>query len=490
LAIRHQTAKTNLKPRAVQSAKTNLRPRADQTAKTNQDSSLTPEIRKRTRIHHKVLLESWLRSSWTRPTGADKLAAAVAVVADVADAVASGRPPGDPPAMPTIVLTDLARNLWVDHWSLGPADLADGDGHDGPRWSIEKRTLRGGRRDGVDLIHLDNGALALSIVPTRGMGLWQGHAGSLPIGWRSPVGDGPVNPKFVELGLSGGIGWVDGFDEMMVRCGLEHNGAPFEEGGRLYPLHGRIANLPAHHVAVHVDDRPPHAITVEGIVDEARLFGPRIRMTSRVTTVPGSNRATVRDSFVNLGDRPTGLQVLYHWNFGPPWLEEGGVARAPASAVAPRDARAVEGIDGFDTYGPPEPGFAEQVYFFELIGDDGRDGRTLVLLRDRKGEKGLALRFATAQLPCFTLWKNTGGLREGYVTGLEPGTNYPNPRPVEAARGRVISLKPDEPYVTETEIEVVLGTKAVQAVEAEIEALQRKAVRSVHRAPVEPFSAV
>jgi hypothetical protein len=390
--------------------------------------------------------------------------------------------------MPTIVLTDVARNLWVDHWSLASADLG-GEGHGGPRWSVEKRTLHGGRRDGVDLIHLDNGVLALSIVPTRGMGLWQGHRGSLSIGWRSPVVDGPVNPKFVELGLAGGIGWIDGFDEMMVRCGLEHNGAPFEEGGRVYPLHGRIANLPAHHVAVHVEDRVPHAISVEGVVDESRLFGPRIRMTSRVTTVPGSNRATVRDTFVNLGDRPTGLQILYHWNFGPPWLEEGGGVEAAAKAVAPRDARAVEGIDRFDTYGAPEPGFAEQVYFFELIGD-GPDGRTVVLLRDRAGEKGLALRFSRAQLPCFTLWKNTAGLREGYVTGLEPGTNYPNPRPIEAARGRVVNLAPGEPYVAETELEVVLGAESVKAVSAEIAGLQKTASRTVHRAPVEPFSAV
>ena len=53
------------------------------------------------------------------------------------------------------------------------------------------------------------------------------------------------------------------------------------------------------------------------------------------------------------------------------------------------------------------------------------------LLRNRAGDKAVALRFARAQLPCFTLWKQTGGRRDGYVTGLEPATNYPNPRPFE-----------------------------------------------------------
>ena len=52
--------------------------------------------------------------------------------------------------------------------------------------------------------------------------------------------------------------------------------------------------------------------------------------------------------------------------------------------------------------------------------------------------------FALEQLPCFTLWKNTGALADGYVTGLEPGTGYPNPRQVERAAGRVPQLAPGE----------------------------------------------
>ena len=35
------------------------------------------------------------------------------------------------------------------------------------------------------------------------------------------------------------------------------------------------------------------------------------------------------------------------------------------------------------------------------------------------------------ELPCFTLWKNTAAEADGYVTGLEPGTNFPNLRSFE-----------------------------------------------------------
>src|SRR5262249_29573719 len=151
---------------------------------------------------------------------------------------------------------------------------------------------------------------------------------------------------------------------------------------------------------------------------------------TKISTVPGSNRLTVRDEFTNLRDSPGEMQVLYHWNLGPPFMEEGSQFVAPIKTVVPRDAAAVAGIGHYDIYGPPAPPPAEQVYLFQLLGD-GPDGRTLALLRNRAGDKGVVLRFSTTQLPCFTLWKNTGGAHEGYVTGLEPATNYPSPKPFE-----------------------------------------------------------
>jgi hypothetical protein len=392
--------------------------------------------------------------------------------------------------MPSRTLTDSPAGVWIERVDLGPGDL--GLPASDP-WVVRKRALRGGRREGVDLIEVEHGGLTLAIVPTRGMGIWRAQHGELRLGWGSPVKDGPVNPAFVNLADLGGLGWLQGFDELMARCGLEHNGAPYvvaEGDGRqtAYPLHGRIANIPAHYVAVHVGDGPPHAITVEGHVNEARLFGMKVRMVTRITTVPGSRRITVRDEFTNLGDLPAEMQILYHWNFGPPLLGEGSRIVLPARAVVPRNARAVEGLGHHDVYGPPEPGFAEQVYFFEPIGE-GADGRTVALLHDHAGGRGVALRFATSQLPCFTLWKNSGGLKDGYVTGLEPGTNYPNPKPFEAQRGRVVKLASGASHVAEMTLDVLDSAEAVAAAGAEIRALQAGEPPTIHPGPVEPFAA-
>jgi hypothetical protein len=397
--------------------------------------------------------------------------------------------------MPTLILTDVSGDVWVESLEVDPTAL--GLGQDWP-WSVKKQRLRGGRRDGIDLIVVDNGLLRYSIVPTRGMGLWKGWFQGNRLGWDSPVTDGPVHPAHVNLSAAGGLGWLDGFDELLARCGLENNGAPFElktvkpdgsEMRTLFGLHGRIANIPASYVAVQVAPDPPHEIAIVGHVEETRLFGLGIRMATRISTVPGSNSLTIRDEFINLKDQPAQMQVLYHWNFGPPFLGEGARFVAPIKSVTPRDARAAQSIRQHNIYQGPTPGWTEQVYYYELAGQSERPPKTLAMLRNREGDKAVVLRFRKDQLPAFTLWKNTAGLRDGYVTGLEPGTNFPNPRPFEEARGRVVTLPVGGSYVTETTLEVVASPDEVALIQAEVDRLQSQSATTVSSIPKEPFSA-
>src|SRR5262249_21177709 len=299
-------------------------------------------------------------------------------------------------------------------------------------WSVRKRTLRGGLRDGVDLIEVHNGALSFSVLPTRGMGLWRGEYRGNYLGWRAPV-LGPVHPKFADQDGRGGIGWLGGFDEWLCRCGLASNGPPGEDvvsskdGSTTrtpLTLHGRIANRPAHYVEVRVGLDAPHELTVVGQVEEGGLFLPHLALTSTCTTVPGSNRLVVHDVVENRAGRPAEVQILYHCNVRPPLLEPGSRVVAPVRELAPRTPRAAEGIDTYDTYAGPTPGYAEQVYCYDLLADG--HGHTVVMLYNSAADRGLVVRMNRNELPCFTLWKNTAAVEDGYVTGLEPATNYPN----------------------------------------------------------------
>ncbi len=388
--------------------------------------------------------------------------------------------------MPSFVLTDVSSDVWLESFAVDAPALGLAESI---AWKVTKERLRGGRRDGVDVVVVDNGVLRFSILPTRGMGIWNGWREGDRLGWDSPVSDGPIHPALVNLTADGGLGWLQGFDELLARCGLENNGPPFEtsDGSGRGTLHGRIANIPATHVAVHIDPRPPHEIVVEGKVEETRLFGMGVRLETRISTHPGSNRLQVCDEFINLADHPMEFQILYHWNFGPPFLNEGARLLTPALQVLPRDAAAQAALAEYDTYRGPTPGFREQVFYHVPLASE--QGESLAMLRDREGERAVVLRYRPEELPAFTLWKNTGGLRDGYVTGLEPGSNYPNARPFEKARGRVITLPPEGRRKAVMTLEVLATKAEIEAVEAEVGAIQARAKRTIHPKPVEPFAA-
>jgi hypothetical protein len=382
----------------------------------------------------------------------------------------------------TWTLTDVRGDVWLDSFAASNDSLHLPTPHD---WSVRKRTLRGGLRDGLDLIEVHNGALSFSILPTRGMGLWRGDYRGLSLGWRSPA-PGPVHPKFVNLADRGGLGWLAGFDELLCRCGLASNGPPGDDAGTRLTLHGRIANLPAEVVEVRVGLDPPHELSVTGEVEEACLFFPQLRLTTTYTTVPGSNKVVIYDAVENRSARPAEMQLLYHCNLGPPFLEAGSRVHAPVREMAPQTARAAEGIDTHETYAGPQVGFAEQVYLYDLLAD--ARGCTLALLANAAADRAVALRFNREELPCFTVWKNTGALEEGYVTGLEPATNYPNFKTFERQQGRVRVLPPGGRWQCRWSLEAAEGTANVATLMAEVARLQATAKAVIHRTPQARFS--
>ncbi|MGD9719837.1 MAG: aldose 1-epimerase family protein [Pirellulales bacterium] len=347
--------------------------------------------------------------------------------------------------------------------------------------SIARRTLRGGVRHGVDTLVIDNGKLRFTVVPTRGMGLWKAWLGDTEIGWQSPV-KGPVHPNYVPVADPGGLGWLEGFDELLCRCGLTSNGAPdFAANGVCqYPLHGRIANRPAHRVEAVVDDATGE-LCVRGVVDETRFLFQKLRLTASYKTTPGRSGLTIADEVTNLSGNPAELQLLYHINFGPPILDPGAKIVAPVKAIVPRDPRAAAGIKTWDSYPNEQAGFSEQVYFFELAAD--KSGHTQVLLKNAHASQGVSLRYSTRQLPYFTLWKNTPLAADGYVTGLEPGTNFPNPRSFEGEQGRVVRLAPGETVKFEVELDILADAQAVTAAEKAVAGIQGGAQPEVFTTP-------
>ena len=388
----------------------------------------------------------------------------------------------------TYVLTDTKNRIWEELWDFTPKQSTDCN------WSIKKSVFHGGPSDGVDIIEINNGALSFSILPTRGMGIWRGNYKGDNLGWDSPV-CGPVNPSNINIDSENGLGWLAGFDEMIVRCGLANNGAPGVDTVRhadgkthetVLPLHGKIANTPAHFVSVEIEESNPPKISIIGEVDEAMLFMPHLRLRTRIETVVGSNSFTINDEVVNCGTVDAEIELLYHCNFGPPFLGQGSKLVAPISEVAPRDEVAVSGMEEYFLCDSPVVGFEEKVYFFDLATD--KNDETIVMLENECADKAIALRYNKNKLPWFTFCKNTAAVEDGYVVGMEPGTDLPNNRVFERECGRVMKIKPSENHKISLEIELHDNAASISEVKKEISGIQENVSAKVNLEPIARFT--
>ncbi len=381
------------------------------------------------------------------------------------------------------VLIDADESIVADG-----ATIRGGGASGKPAWEVRLKTLRGGRSEGVQIVEINNGTLAIDVLPTRGMGIWRVRRGKHTLGWQSPA-RGPVHPAFVPLMEPSGLGWLDGFDELLARCGLAGNGPPeFDDAGRLVrPLHGLISNQPARRVELIVDEAAG-TLTVRGVVEESRFFFQSLRLTTSITTAIGSNEFSWTDEVENFSARDAVMQMLYHFNIGLPLLRPGARITAPVGIVAPKTkVAAEEGVDNWHVFPPPRSDSSEQVYCFNLLTDDA--GETRVLISGLTDEQAIGMRWNTRTIPCFTVWRNTPAEADGYVLGIEPATNFPNPRAFEQQHDRVVKLAPGERWNSGA-VTVAWHADAAAAAKEEttIRAIQGDQPTKLHTSPREDWS--
>jgi len=361
------------------------------------------------------------------------------------------------------VLIDSTNNLATADWHVSSAEWG------GSSWRVALRTLHGGRQEGVQVIEVDNGAMTFTIVPTRGLEIWKANVGKLRLGWDSPVKE-IIHPSYIRLSDDGGQGWRSGFGGLMVRGGLASFGSPANDQDQQLTLHGHVDYIPASYLSVRYEAAPTPRLIFRGMVNDFQTFGPQLQLVSEISTPIGQPEIVFDDQVTNMSDAPQDMELLYHTNFGTPLLGAGAEFLAPVKQVAPMSpASAVGGLAGWNRYsGPHAAGYVAQVFNMQLYGDAA--GITKAMLRAPDGQSGVLMTFDTHGLPYMSLWKNEVSAKSGYVTGLEPGTSFPNARPVERAAGRVPKLKGGESYHVHLAIkaltdktQVADATKAIQA---------------------------
>ncbi len=315
---------------------------------------------------------------------------------------------------------------------------------------IEPLVLDDGSARGVRALRVRTGSgLSFTVLPDRGMDLDAAEYRGVPLAWLSHTG--VVAPSFRELQ---GEGWLRSFHGgLLVTCGLQNVGPPGERDGEALGLHGRISNTPASRVSHQARwDEEGCVLEVRGEVREARVFGANLVLRRTISTRVGESKVTIEDTVENEGFDPAPLMLLYHMNLGWPLLDETSHLVGPGAPPEPRDEEARGGLENWDRFDGPTPGFKERVFFHHPEADAG--GWAEARLENPALEGGLALsvRFRPEELPEFIQWTMTG---EGtHVVGLEPATCRVGGYEAEERAGRVIWLDPGEVRHFRLEIEV------------------------------------
>lgn len=369
-------------------------------------------------------------------------------------------------AAKTWVLTSAEQSIDKGNWKISSSELNIKD----TAFSIEQKVLHGGKQEGSKILVITSqDGLTITLSPTRGMNLLHIEGFGAKMGWDSPVKE-VVNPAFINLESRNGLGWLEGFNEMMVRCGYEWTGHPVTADGQIYTLHGKAGNTPASQVEVEVADAAPHEIRIRGLVKESTFKKADLQTMTELRYVPGSNSFSLHDVLTNHADYPHDYQIIYHSNFGMPILEEGARFLAPISSISPFNDYAKEGLKTWQTYAGPTKGFDEMVFNIQPLS--GEDHQTLAAVVNKAGDKGAAIQFDTRQLPMLTLWKNTDTVKQGYVTGIEPGTNYAYPVTIEREQKRVKQLEPGASTQFDLTYTLLHSSEQVADVEKKIAAIQ------------------
>lgn len=379
----------------------------------------------------------------------------------------------------SFTLTSALYNIDVGNWKIdnNALNIKDTD------FKIEQICLHGGKQEGskIIVIHSANG-LTITLCPTRGMNILHVTGPDIQLGWTSPVKE-VVNPIYINTQSRQGAGWLEGFNEMMVRCGYEWSGHPvIDKDGELYSLHGKAGNTPASEVMIEIALFPPYEIKIKGLIKESTFKKADLQTMTELSYIPGSQSFTIHDRLTNHADYPHNYQIIYHSNFSKPLLEENAHFIAPVKEISPFNDYAIKGLKDWQTYLGPTRDFDEMV--FNIIPYTKENGQTLAALFNKTETKGVSIEFNTQQLPCLSLWKNTDTEKQGYVTGIEPGTNFAYPMTIEREQNRIKTVAPGETVEFEVKYNALLNKQAIENTKEEINHIQGNQITDIKSTPI------
>lgn len=333
-----------------------------------------------------------------------------------------------------------------------------------------------GRARGVRAIDVQTGSgLDFTVLPDRGLDIaWCSYKGANLV-YLTP--SGVVHPSYYD---PAGAEWLHTFfGGLLTTCGLSYFGEPAWDGQTELGLHGRYAGLPAVQVCdLSRWEGEEYLIEITGVVEEASLFGEKLRLSRSIRSSLGWSRLIVRDTVENYGPRTSPFTFLYHVNAGYPLLDAATELLLSSTEVEPYDQESEDHLDEIHRFQEPRVGFANQDYLHTMTADEeGYAWAAMVNPRlNVAGTKGgpgaglgLALRFRSDTLPYLNEWKMLNEV--DYVVGFEPANTKIVNRATLRGEGRLPVLEPGEARTMEVEFSVLEGVAAIEEFRAAVRRL-------------------
>lgn len=251
---------------------------------------------------------------------------------------------------------------------------------------------------------------------------------------------------------------------LFFTCGLQNICGPVEVNGNDHPMHGRIRTTPAEHLCSDAYwDGDDYILEVKGEMREGHLFGTNLVLRRTIRSVFGSGKIEIIDEVENQTAEEADLMLMYHCNFGFPFLRPGTRLVLPTKSVKGREQWSQDHLDQWETIGAPIDGETEYVYIHELAGDENNHSFAAIV-NDALGF-GVRLDFDRNVQPYFMEWMS---MKTGdYVIGLEPSNSIVYGRKYHEAEGTMHKIAPFAKETYHLSFTILKDAEAIAATEAD-----------------------
>jgi len=314
-----------------------------------------------------------------------------------------------------------------------------------------------GKARGVRALRVQTAAgFSFCVSPDRGMDIVEATYQGRSLCYISPVG--VVHPSYFD---SREMGWLKTFSGgLLTTCGLANVGSACEDNDEKLGLHGAHSNTPAESVHWHQDWVNDDLIsTIHGTVREAQTLGPNLVLNRTLRTSLSGRTFELHDVVSNEGFEASPLMILYHMNFGFPFLTERSRIYCDSIHIDSRTEFSRLTQDDWKRFNEPVAAINERVYYHTMRADDDGNVRVVLVSDEFHPDFGIELIYSKSTLPEFVEWKMNRA--STYVLGIEPSNCRVDGRKVERESGRLQVLEPAEQREFNISLRVLDGAAEV-----------------------------